>query len=293
MALTLYKEPDFQGVYARLGPGTHRELTGCPHQSLACEDLDNAASSMRVEARTVAFLSDGRAPSARGGRVFIGPAEVPDLAAVGLGGKVSSVLVVPFRAWEAALPPIAGVTLYDGYGATGRRSVLRRGDYSRARLASEEVRMPGDRAVSMTVDEDVVAVLYVGENFESGGDAAAVVGPAEVEDLERLGLAGRVGSVRVLVGEPAPAVWASPAVLLRAPAALPQPPARREPPARRKPPAPPTVIVMERPPKKTGLHLAAAAAIAAAVAALAAIAALAARPRRRAPFSRGPPAGLP
>lgn len=207
MAVTVYKDAGHQGVFARLGPGFYsgRDLVGCPHQSTSCEDLDNAINSMRVDPNTIVAFADGHAISASGGgaRVLIGPAEVPDLAALGMGNRISSVLVVPFRAYDSAVPAPEGVVvLCDGYAMTGRRSTLRRGDYPPARLIAEEVKMPGASVVSLAVEAHTVVVLYSGAAFEAAADAVMVVGPAVVDDLDRLGMAGRVASVRVLYSDP-------------------------------------------------------------------------------------------
>lgn len=207
MSVTVYKNVSFEGVFAQLGPGFYsgKDLAGCPHQSTSCEDLDNAINSLRVDPNIVVAFADGHSISASGGgaRVLIGPAEVSDLTALGMSNRISSVLVVPYRAYDSAIPaPGGGVTLYDSFSLTGRRSSLRRGEYSKARLASEEVKMPGKDVVSVEVAAHVLAILYNGDNFETTMDAVMVVGPTLVEDLERLGMSGRVNSIRVLYSDP-------------------------------------------------------------------------------------------
>jgi hypothetical protein len=178
---------------------------GCPHQSTSCEDLDNAINSIRVDPNVIVAFADSHAISASGGgaRVLIGPAEVSDLTALGMSNRISSVLVVPFRAYDSAIPaPDGGVTLYDSYSMTGRRSLLRRGDYPPARLTSEEVKLPGPQVTSLSVAAGVIVVLYSGPNFETTADAVMVVGPTVVEDLDRVGMSGRVRSIRVLYSDP-------------------------------------------------------------------------------------------
>jgi len=207
MSATVYKNVNYQGVYAQLRPGFYsgRDLVGCPHQSTSCEDLDNAINSIRVDPNVIVAFADSHAISASGGgaRVLIGPAEVSDLTALGMSNRISSVLVVPFRAYDSAIPaPDGGVTLYDSYSMTGRRSLLRRGDYPPARLTSEEVKLPGPQVTSLSVAAGVIVVLYSGPNFETTADAVMVVGPTVVEDLDRVGMSGRVRSIRVLYSDP-------------------------------------------------------------------------------------------
>lgn len=214
MTATVYKDLNFQGVYAQLRPGFYsgRDLVGCPHLSTNCEDLDNAISSIRVDPNTVVAFADSHALSASGGggaRVLVGPAEVPDLAALGMSGRISSVRAVPYRAYDSATPPPAGgATIYDSYGMTGRRAALRRGDYASGRLTSEEVKLSGPSVMSVSVNPGVILILYAGANFETASDAVMVVGPAAVEDLDRVGMGGRVRSIRVLYGDvPTLASW--------------------------------------------------------------------------------------
>ncbi|MFA6166969.1 MAG: hypothetical protein WC700_10150 [Gemmatimonadaceae bacterium] len=197
MAITVYSDKDFKGAFARLGPGTYSgdDLRG------SSSDLNNDISSVRVGAGTIAVLVDGYAVDAAGSgsRVLVGPAEVADLSAIGMDDRVSSVRVIEFR--PVAESRRAAATVYDGYGATGRRSDLDTGDYSGARLAGGEVKLPGDRIVSLAVEPNTVVVIYAGADFESSMDAAVVAGPVIVADLNRLGFGGRVRSIRVLAGE--------------------------------------------------------------------------------------------
>ena len=208
MSATVYKDVDFQGVYAQLYPGLYsgRDLVGCPHLSTNCEDLDNAISSIRLDPNVIVAFADSHALSASGGggaRVLVGPAEVPDLAALGMSGRISSIRTVPYRAYDSATPPPGGgATIYDSYGMTGRRAALRRGDYTPGRLTSEEVKFPGPNVMSVSVDPGVIVILYAGANFEIVSDAIMAVGPTRIEDLDRVGMGGRVRSIRVLYGDP-------------------------------------------------------------------------------------------
>lgn len=250
MSITAFRDKDFKGTFARLGPGKYSgsDLNGCAHGGSGCEDLNNEISSVRVDAGTIAVLADGYSVSASGSgsRVLVGPAEVADMSAIGLDDRVSSIHVIAFTAATTARQT-AAATIYDGYGATGRRSDLFCGDYAGDRLTSEEVKLPGDRIVSLAVEPNTVAVLYTGDKFESGLDAVAVVGPVIVSDLGSLSLSGRVRSIRVLCGEPA-RQWRSHVPLgstLRArPQLQPQP---QQPTMPQQPPSPqPTVVVVQQ-----------------------------------------------
>lgn len=207
MSVTIYKDKNYQGVYANLSPGFYsgRDLIGCPHQSTSCEDLDNAINSIRVYPNVVVAFADSHAISASGGgaRVLMGPTDVSDLTALAMNNRISSMLVVPFRAYDSAIPVAGdGVTLYESYAKNGRRSTLRRGDYPPSRLSSEEVKMPGPSVQSLQVKAGVVVILYNGSNFETTKDAVMVVGPTLVEDLDRMGMSGQVNSIRVLYSDP-------------------------------------------------------------------------------------------
>jgi len=206
MSVTVYKHPNFQGVFAQLGPGSYsgRDIVGCPHRSNHCEDMDNEISSIRVDPNVVVAIMDSHAITASGGsRVLMGPAEISNLTTLGLNDRISSILVVPFRAYDSAIPaPDAGVTIHTGYGATGQFSYLRRGDYNPARLNSEEVKLPGKRVQSIQVESGVVVVLYKGTNFETTKDAVIVVGPTLIEDIQSLGMDRKVRSIRVMYGDP-------------------------------------------------------------------------------------------
>lgn len=206
MTAIIYRDINFQGVYATLGAGLYsgRDLVGCPHRSTSCEDLDNAINSARVDPNTVVAVADGHSISATGGgaRVIIGPADISDLAAIGMGNRISSVLVAAFRNYDSAAPaPEGGAVISSAYNMSGPQSRLRRGDYTPARLTSEEVKLAGPNIVSVSAAAGVLVVLYSGPNFETTSDAVMVVGPAVVDDVDTLGMGGRVRSVRVLYSD--------------------------------------------------------------------------------------------
>jgi hypothetical protein len=187
MTAVIYRDAGFGGPFAVLPPGFYadRALQGCPHMSTSCEDLARNVGAVRVDPNTLCVLSDGLTPAAgRRRRVLVGPADVPDLAALGLAGRLLSVQVLPFRAYDGAAPALgAGVTLFAGYGGGGRPAHLRRGDYTPARLASEEVGFRFGATTSAVVAAHTVAVFYERPDFDPAGDALLVAGPAAVDDL--------------------------------------------------------------------------------------------------------------
>lgn len=207
MSVTVYREPGWSGIYAQLAPGLTggKDLVGCAHQSSSCEEFEGQIASMRVDPNTLVAVSanSGITGSQGGTRVVMGPADVADITAE-LGLKqVRGVLVIPFRAYDSAIPaPGSGVQIFDAYGFQGRRSLLRRGDYAAARLASDSVRMPPASIQSLQVDAHTVCVAYTGDNFDRDRDAAVFVGPVLIDDLDRYGLTGRIRSIRVHYTDP-------------------------------------------------------------------------------------------
>jgi hypothetical protein len=211
MAVTVYKDTEFQGIYARLTTGFYsgRDLVGCAHLSSSCEEIDNAINSIRVEANTIVSFADGHSISASNGkaRVLIGPVDISDLNALGMSNRISSIRIASFRPYDWVAPIDKKAIICDGYSLIGRRSELRRGDYTMARLASEEVKLTSLR--SLSVESGVLAILYEGPNFETTMDAIMLVGPTIVEDLNTVGMLERIKSIRILYNDtsiPQPAV---------------------------------------------------------------------------------------
>lgn len=205
MSVTIFKDTGFSGVYAVLGPGlyTGKDLVGCPHQSTSCEEIDNAINSIRVDRNVVVAFAEGSSLKASGARVLVGPVEISDLASIGMANKISSIMVIPVREYDSAIPPgPGGVSIYDGYDMMGRRSYLRRGAYTPARLASEEVKMTGDKIVSIAAEAHSIAILYEGPNFDVGSNAVVVVGPTTIDDIDRVGMRGLVKSIQVMYTDP-------------------------------------------------------------------------------------------
>jgi hypothetical protein len=204
MSVTAYKNVNYGGAFMALGPGFYsgQDLVGCKHSSSSCEELDNATNSLRVDQGIVVAFAASMAITASGGgaRVLVGPAEVPDLARLGMSNQISSILVLPHRAYDSAMPRSDSVTISDGYAFGGRSTRLRRGDYSAERLRTDEINVRS--VASLSVEAHTLAILYSGPDFNSDADAVVVVGPTRLDDLDRLGMSGRVGSIRVLYSDP-------------------------------------------------------------------------------------------
>lgn len=212
---TIYKDTDYQGVFARLGPGYFRgslycdtpgALCGYPYQSTQGEPLDNEISSIRVGPNTIVALYDSHAMTASSpARVIVGPTDIPDLTAIGMADIVSTLLVLPFREYPSGIPRPGGVRVSTGYNVEfGKYADLGRGDYDEAQLiGSQETNRIGTNAInSIRVDSHVVAILYDGPSFDTTMDAIVVVGPTQIDDLGRVGFDSRTSSIRVLYTDP-------------------------------------------------------------------------------------------
>ena len=207
MSITVYRDTNYQGPFARIRPGffSGQDLRGFRNQSAygAGEDLDNAISSIRVGPNTIAALYGGLSSSASAGaRALVGPYEVPDLGALRMDDKISAIQVLSFKEYGSGIPRTGGAVLYSGYEGTGKSSVLEQGEYNAARLASEEVKFPDNRLRSLRVSANVIVILYDGPDFDTSMDAVVVVGPTMVSDLGRIGFIDRVSSVRVVYTDP-------------------------------------------------------------------------------------------
>jgi hypothetical protein len=206
MSATIYKDVNYQGIFSLISAGFYsgRQLTGCHNRSADCEEMDNAINSIRVGQNTIVAVADGLATTAKSGgcRVFIGPMDIPNLVTVGMANKISSILVVPFKTYNYEQTPTCGITLYDTYGGRGRQIKLSQGDYPITRLKSEEVKFPGQNIVSIHVAPHTIAILYNGSNFEPTQDATICIGDIMVNDVQSLGMDGRINSIQVLCGDP-------------------------------------------------------------------------------------------
>lgn len=214
MAATLYQDKDFGGPSARILPGQRLTARGDPYAPGAlvgykgplrggnsyAEDLDNAVSSLRVDAGVVLTVSDSTSRSSTGSRTFVGPFEASNLGALGLDDRISAAEVhaIVTPATGATGGPSPAVELYSDYGARGRRALLDVGDYTEARLRSDEVDFrAGNEIRSLRVASGALAVLYAGAAFDPSLDSVAIPGPAYVDDLDRWGMLDRAISVRV------------------------------------------------------------------------------------------------
>jgi hypothetical protein len=206
MPLLLYEEKDFGGRYARLSPGFYsgRGLVGREARSTTDVEFNNLASSARLDPGYIAALYSGLAGEPGSGgtsRVLIGPAEVSDLGSLGLDNKVSAVRVWSYTELRG---PAEGerAILFGQPQRTGQRTVIPRGDWSRARLEGPETRLHGE-VQSLCVARQTLAVLYEGKNLEPDSRAHVVEGPACLDDMYRVGL--EVNSLKVIPLEPHPA----------------------------------------------------------------------------------------
>jgi len=200
MAVTIYKDVGFNGLYAHMEPGTYsgQQIRGYNNQSPyeSGEFLDNEINSIRVKSGTIAVINSGYSQSATDGRVIIGPKDISDLSSIGMSNKISSIQIVNYRRYDSSSVRGGNVFLYSDYNMGGRRSILGNGDYNKTRLQSKEV-SGFDQIRSISVDAYMIAILYSGNNFEEDLDATIVIGPSSDGDLSRVGIIDRVNSIRV------------------------------------------------------------------------------------------------
>ena len=225
MTATVYRDPNFQGPFARILPGTYsgRDLRGFRSQSAysSGEDLDNEISSIRIGPNAIVVLYVGQTQSASSGaRVLIGPTDISDLGALGIDDSVSALKLVGYKPYNSGIARFDGATLYSDYDGGGRYARLPQGDFNAARLASEEIRF-SSRLRSIRVAPHTIAVLYEGPDFDATQDAVAIVGPSFVRDLDSIGMADRVASIQVIHADPGDS--AGPAFLVGNPLNPPDP----------------------------------------------------------------------
>jgi hypothetical protein len=200
MSVTVYKEKNFQGVFYRLKEGYYsgKELIGCQNQSYHCEDLDNAINSIRIDKNTIVALSSNYSIRADKSRVYIGPLEISDLK--DMSDTISSIYIVSFQDYNSSIiPQDTGVTLFSDYNFNGKRSILHQGDYSKSRLASEEVKFNPDNLMSLIIENGVIVILYKEDNFQQSSDAYMIAGPRQINNLDNIGM--NVKSIRVLYSQ--------------------------------------------------------------------------------------------
>lgn len=203
MSVTVFRAPGFGGDFARLTPGLYanNDLVGCARGSTNCQPFDREIGSMRIDRNTVAIVS-GSAAMRPPSRVLFGPTDLATLAPIGMEGRVTAITVLPWREYDSAIPaPLGGASIYDAPSFFGRRADLARGDYDAARLASTEVGMRVGDIGSVTVEAHCVLVLYA-DPADPAADAAVVVGPGAVEDLDLIGMAGRVTALKLIYTDP-------------------------------------------------------------------------------------------
>jgi hypothetical protein len=205
MAVTIYKDIGFNGLYAHMEPGSYsgQQIRGYNNQSPyeSGEFLDNEINSIRVKSGTIAVINSGYSQSAAGGRVIIGPKDISDLSSIGMNNTISSIQIINYRRYDSSRVRHGNVMLYSDYNMNGRRSILGSGDYNKTRLQSKEV-SGFDQIRSISVDAYMIAILYTGNNFEEDQDATIIIGPSSDGDLARIGIIDRVNSIRVYYTDP-------------------------------------------------------------------------------------------
>ena len=208
MSVTIYKDTNYNGVYAHINPGfyTGNQIRGYTNQSAYeyGEYLDNEISSIRVQSGTIAVLYGdySKSASSSGARTIIGPRNISDLSSIGMNDKISSIQVINYRKYDSGPVRKGNVILYSGYNQEGRRAILRRGDYNKSRLQSTEVGNWGTNARSMVIDSNIIAIIYSGNNFDDDKNSIAIVGPNITSDLGRLGMIDAVNSIRIYYTDP-------------------------------------------------------------------------------------------
>ena len=205
MAVTIYKDVGFNGLYAHMEPGSYsgQQIKGYNNQSPyeSGEFLDNEINSIRVKSGTIAVINSGHSQSATGGRVIIGPKDISDLSSIGMSNTISSIQIINYRRYDSSRVRHGNVFLYSDYNMGGRRAILGSGDYTKTRLQSKEV-SGFDQIRSISVDAYMIAILYTGNNFEEDEDATIIIGPNSDGDLSRVGIIDRVNSIRVYYVDP-------------------------------------------------------------------------------------------
>jgi|694.fasta_scaffold06280_18 hypothetical protein len=205
MAVTIYKDVGFNGLYAHMEPGLYsgQQIRGYNNQSPYefGEFLDNEINSIRVKSGTIAIINAGYSQSATDGRVIIGPKDISNLSSIGMGNKISSIQIVNYRKYDSSRVRHGNVFLYSDYNMNGRRAILGSGDYNKTRLNSKEV-SGFDQIRSISVDSNMIAILYSSDNFDDNSDSMAIIGPNSEGDLSRVGIIDRVNSIRIYYVDP-------------------------------------------------------------------------------------------
>ena len=210
MPVLLYRDKNFEGPVIRLQPGFYsgrKDLEGTTRGSSYGEDLDNEISSVRVDQGYIAVLYGGYGESASSGgaRTLVGPTEVADLSVIGMNDKASSIKVILYEPFQAAIPRDFGVTLFNNVhqarpGSSGIH--LGQGDFDRTRLDSDEVLLGSSGVQSLCVGPNTIAVLYEGATFDSTLDSVLIGPNTCVQDVADIGMeqggGSKVNSIRVL-----------------------------------------------------------------------------------------------
>lgn len=162
-------------------------------------NFEGGISSIKIDRNTIVLLSNNSSPTGSGNnRVLIGPQNIADLSTIGFNDKINSIKVKRFREtnWGAG----ATASIFSNYNFTGNYKNLHAGDYDATRIASKENNHSGiaDGDVrSLTVGSSTVAILYDGPNFETADNSVYIEGPAQVGDLAKYNLDGKLSSIKI------------------------------------------------------------------------------------------------
>jgi len=204
MSATIYKDANFGGARKTLIAGFYsgdRDLEACQFMSNSCEPITRLINSIVIDANTIVVIygSHGKTASS-GARVLIGPQSISSLDAIGMGNKIASVWVFPYKAYESTFPTDRHVLVSMLPNLDGRRVELMRGDYTSTRFNNEfNLRM--NNIQSIKVDDGTIIIMYNGSNFENSMDSIALVGPAYIGDLEAVGMRDKINAIRVLYNQ--------------------------------------------------------------------------------------------
>lgn len=196
MSVTAYIDTNYNGESHTFEPG---EYTRQYLRSIYNDNFESSISSLRIARNMIVVISSSSTANKSGNnRVIIGPQDIPDLSTILFNDQINSIKIQRFRAsnWGSG----AQVTVYSNYNFTGNFKNLRDGDYTAARLASEENNKSGiadGQIKSLIVGKNTIAVLYDGDSFQTDQNSVYIEGPISVNDLALYNLDGKLSSIKV------------------------------------------------------------------------------------------------
>lgn len=194
MSVSVYLDTNYSGDSRTLQGGDYdRQYL----RDISYGNFESNISSIRVDRNTLVLLSSSSSPTGSGNnRVVIGPQNISDLSTIGFDDSVNSLKIRNFR--ESDWGTGAAVSIFNNYNYTGQYKNLRGGDYNAARLAANEDNRSGITDIrSLTVDNNTIAILYDGDNFDGSMNSVYIEGPAQVDDLSKYNLDNKLSSIRV------------------------------------------------------------------------------------------------